>query len=891
MGNIPLWRRYARIFGADPKADVRDELRFHIEAKADDLIAAGWTPDAARREAERQFGDIRAVQRFGEQMSLETERGRARREFWGGFLQDFRHSVRALRRDWSFALIVTLVLLLGIGANTAVFSVVNTVLLRPLPFPESAQLAWLAPGKELKATLRAAAGLSVSTYTVAAYEEFQKHNRSFQSVTAYNPFFGNSQYTLIAGKEPVSVSGVMVACNFFPTLGVQPALGRHFTSAECLHGGSRAVMLTHSLWQAEFSADVSVIGRSVRLGPDAYTVVGVLPSGFDFGAVFSPGTRFDVFVPADLVEMRRWGNTLAAVGRLKPGVSIEQAQAESDVLFPQLKAAHPDWYMIYASTVTGLKDFVSGRLRRSVIVLWAATGLILLIVCVNLSNLLLARSIARRKEFAVRTALGAGRGRLIRQLLTEGLVLAGVGSSLGLALAVLLTRWLARQGSIALPLLSSVRIDASAVLWTLVITLCAAATFTIGPALGAFSAVVSDGLRESARGTTSGRGHANIRSILVISEVALACVLLAGSGLLLRSFRKVLQVDLGFQPSQAAAIKIDYPDTGDAARRGALLEEMLSRIQTIPGVEAAGITDMLPLGRNRSWNLAAKGIVYPKDEILVAVVRIVTPGYLRAMGMRVQEGRDFTWADKPKSERVAIINRAAARRFWHSEDPLGRLALIDGMDTRVIGVLADVREHNLEDSAGPEMYLPVTQAGPEGADLVVRSALDPATLAPSVMAALRSLNPAQPATELRPLETIVDLSVSPRRFVVLLISAFAALGLVLASLGIYGVISYTVAQQTQEIGVRMALGATVSQVRYTVVGKALRLALAGIAAGLIASLVASRGIASLLFDTTPTDPTTFAGVIGLLALVALLAGYLPAHRASKVNPSVALRGM
>ena len=578
------------------------------------------------------------------------------------------------------------------------------------------------------------------------------------------------------------------------------------------------------------------------------------------------------------------------VGRLKPGVSVAQAQAEADLLFPRFKAAHPDWYMTYESTVSTLKEFVSGKLRRSVIALWAATGLILLIVCVNLSNLVLARSMVRRNEFAIRLALGAGRARLVRQLLIESLVLAGVGSAMGLGLAFAFTRWLAHQGSIALPLLSSVRIDGAALLWTLLIAIGTAVALSAGPVLSAPIAHLQSCLRESARGTTLGRAHGNIRSILVISELALAFVLLTGSGLLLRSFLKLLDVDLGFRPSQAAAIKIDDPDAADPARRGARLREMLSRIQSLPGIESAGVADMLPLGRNRTWGLAAKGVTYPKDVIPVAVVRIVTPGYLGAMGMRIRSGRDFTWADAPRSQPVVIVNEAAARRFWGIQDPVGRTALVNGNETRVIGMLENVREHNLEDSAGPEMYLPVTQADPEGAELVVRTKLAPGALAPAVMTTLRSLNPGQPAAEFRPLETIVDLSVSPRRFFVLLVGVFALLGLVLASLGIYGVIAYSVAQRTREIGVRIALGATAAQVQSTVVGGALRLALTGIALGIASSLAVGRWIASLLFDTSPMDPATYIGMVALLALVAIVAAYLPARRASNVNPVVALRG-
>ncbi len=890
MAGIPLWRRYARLFGADPKADVEDELRFHLETKVEDLIAQGWTPEAARREAERRFGDLRAVRQEGESLGRTREQKRQRRDYWDECVQDVRYSLRTLRRDRAFSIVTILILALGIGANTAVFSVVNTVLLRPLPFPDAHQLAWFTSARRSAAAGTATTGLSDVTYTVAAYEEIQCNNRSFQQLASYNPFFGNSEYTLTGRGEPQPVAGVMVAGNFFQTLGVQPELGRFFSKDECQKGGRYAAVLSYAFWQRQFGGDPAIVGQAVTLNKQPVTVVGVLPAGFDFGSVFSPGLKIDLYVPAVMDILRNWGNTLALVGRLKPHVSLARAQAEADVLIPQIMAAHKDWWGDYTSTITGLKDFVSGKLRRSLIVLWSAVGLILLIVCVNLSNLMLARSSARSKEFAMRGALGAGRGRLFRQLLTESLVLASAGALLGLGLAFGITFYIAHQGAIALPMLYAVRVDGAALGWTLLITAAAAVLSGFAPGLRMSSVNLQDALKDSGQGVSAGRKHEGLRAALVVSEVALACVLLAGAGLLLRSFLKVLDVDLGFQPSRAAVIKVDFDDGGDPARRGSILREMLQRVGSIPGVEATGVADMLPLGRNRSWGFRAKGKVYPKEQNLSAVVRIVTPGYLAAMGMRLQDGRDFTWQDSPKSQVVVIINQAAARQFWGSENPLGRYGLGAGeRDARVIGVIADVREHSLETPAGPEMYLPMAQADPEGGELVVRSKLPPETLAPSVMKTLRSLNPGQPASEFRPLQHIVDRSVSPRRFIVLLVSSFAALGLTLACLGIYGVISYTVTRQRQEIGIRMALGATAPQVQLGVIARALRLALIGIVLGTIGSLAAARAIASLLFGTRPTDPATFACMALLLGGLALAAGYIPARRASRIDPAAALR--
>ena len=524
------------------------------------------------------------------------------------------------------------------------------------------------------------------------------------------------------------------------------------------------------------------------------------------------------------------------------------------------------------------------------IVLWCAVGLILLIVCVNLSNLLLARLASRNKEFAVRNALGASRGRLIRQLLTESLVLSCAGALLGVGLAYAVTYYLAHQGSIVLPLLSSVRVDGTALAWTLLLTLAVGVLFGIAPGPMLSGANVQENLKDAGRGPSEGRKHEVMRSVLVVSEVALSFLLLVGAGLLLRSFLRILDVALGFQPSHAAAITINYDDGNDGAKRGVILQEILRQVKALPGIEAAGVTDMLPLDRNRSWGLLNPSRSYPKDEDLSAIVRIVTPGYLDAMGIRLTAGRDFSWQDAANTEGVVIINETGARRHWPGESPIGRLARGMGKaPDRVIGVVADVRVSSLETSPGSEMYLLVTEASPEGSELVVRSKLPPHVLTPMVMSTLRKLNPAQPATGFRPVEALVDHTVSPRRFFVMLVSIFAGLGLVLAALGIYGVISYSVTRQTQEIGIRMALGATAGHVLLGVLSKTMRLATLGIGFGAIASFAVARWISSLLFHTEPADPATFVIMILLLTGVACAAGFFPARRASSIDPMVALR--
>jgi predicted permease len=870
-------RSFFRKHPLDQELDA--EIASHLEIAQEENIARGLPAGEARRQALARFGGV--------QQARETHRETRGLPWLDVLMQDLRFTLRTLRRDPAFAMVAVLILALGIGANVAVFSVVNTILLRPLPFRDSQQLVRIVerdPG----------AGESSKTYTADATQDFQQQNRSFQSVSGYFAFTGPDNFKLIGHEQPVPLTGILVAEGFFQTLGVEPALGRLFKAEEFVKHAQPVGLLTYPVWKRQFGGDPSIVGRAIDLNNTSVTVIGVLPETFDFGSVFSPGAKVDLFAPYIMDDFRDDGNDLALIGRLKQGVTLAQAQREADQLFPQLyfEHKHPEYGKGYTGRLTELKEYVSGKLRRSLIVLWCAVGLILLIVCVNLSNLLLARAAARSKEFAMRTALGARRGRLVRQSLTESFVLAAAGAVVGLGLSYLVISYLAHQGSIALPLLSMVRVDGRALEWTVLVAVGAAVLFGAAPGLRMSDGNLQEVLKESGHGTSSGRKHDRIRSTLVVTEIALACVLLVGAGLLLRSFLRVLDVDLGFEASGASAISIDYEDDRNPAKRTALWQEFVSRASMIPGVEAAGISDNLPMSRNRSWGIAAKGEQKRSAQDFVPVfVYIVSPGYLKAMGMRLVEGRDIGWEDLYNNRSVVIINETVARRLWpHQQNPIGRTAVAGGADAEVIGVIADVRESSAEENAGAQMYLPSTkQFGPEGANLVVRSKLPSSALAVPVMRTLRQINPGQPATEFKRIQTLVDRTTSPRRFFVLLVGTFAGLGILLSSLGIYGVISYSVTRQTQEIGIRMALGATEGRVQLGVIWKTLRLALIGITVGVFASLVVARLIASLLFRTAPTDPFAFVGMVVLLGAVALLAGYLPARRASKIHPMVALR--
>jgi predicted permease len=853
------------------------ELAAHLELAVEENMARGMSADEARRRALISFGGV---------AQAKEQHREARGLPWlDVLLQDLRFTFRTLARDRGFTVIAVIILGLGIGANITVFSVVNTILLRPLPLHNPQEL--------VRILSKTGSGESSMTYSADAMEEFQRQNRSFQSVSGYFAFSGSDNLKLMGHGQPMPVTGLMVAGNFFQTLGVEPSIGRLFTAEENLPKSRPVVLLSHAFWKRQYSGDRGIVGQAIELNGTPVTVIGVLPESFDFGSIFSPGYKVDMYGPVIFDDIRDEGNTMALVARLKPGVTLAQAQGEADLLFPALhfSVKHPEYGGGYTGLMLGLKDYVSGKLRRSLIVLWCAVGLILLIVCVNLSNLLLARGAARSKEFAMRSAVGAPRSRLVRQLLTESLVLSFAGALLGLGIAFTVTTYLAYQGSIALPLLSSVRIDGAALAWTLLIAVTAAVFFGLAPGLRISSTNLQEVLKDSGHGTSDGKKHEALRAVLIVSEIALACVLLVGAGLLLRSFLHILDVDLGFKPSQAASISLDYDDGNDAGKRSVIWQEALRRVEAIPGVETAGITDNLPMSRNRSWDISVKGKNYRPGELEGTFVYVVSPGYLNAIGMHLVRGRDFRWDDTDKKLGTVIINETVARKLWPGQDPIDRIAVAGGMDARVIGVVADVHESSVEGTPGWQMYVSgvAPQYGPEGAQLVVRSKLPPETLASTVMSTLREINPSQPATEFRPVQRLVDHVVSPRRFFVLLVSIFAGLGLVLASLGIYGVISYSVTRQTQEIGIRMALGASQARVQWSVIWKTLTLALIGIATGTVASLMIAHLIASLLFATPATDMSTFLSMILLLLMVALLAGYIPARRASRINPMIALR--
>ena len=865
-------------------ADASDELRTFLDERVEHLIAHGMPPEEARAEALRRLGSpLRDARELIRSSAVARERTVRSRQWFEDLEQDVRFAARTLGRDRLFTLSAVAIISLGIGASATVFSVADALLVRPLPFRDPDRLVWMANGTH--------GGLSGQTAQVNHLLALHEQDRSFADVAGYFAFYGIGDASLVRNGDAIRLSAVPVTQNFFSMLGVQPVLGRSFTPEESSADVTNVVMLSYSLWQREFASDPSIVGKSITLNNSPQTVVGVLPSTFDFGSVFAPGTRIDLFIPFPLTEGNdRQGNTLALIGRLRPGATIAGATAELAVLSPQITAAHPE-RNAFTPHLSALRTHVVGQIHSALVMLAFAVGTVMLIVCANLSNLLLVRATARRKEMAIRAALGAGRRRLVRQMLTESVLLSAAGAAIGLMLAVLGTRAIARLQTVNLPLLGDVRVDASSFAFIVCLAMLAGLIFGMAPALQLSELAVHDALKASGRGSTENRSGRRVRTALVVSEIALACVLLVGSGLLIRSFLKLLDVDLGFRPEMVTAIRID-PDQqvlASQARFASYVDEALRLTKALPGVKAAAITDGLPLGKNRTWGVKAEGEARKDVQNPVAYIRLASDGIVGAMGMQLVAGRDLAATDDSAHERVVMINETMASTLWPGQDAIGKVALIDTA-RRVVGVVRDVRHLSLDQAAGLELYIPYRQiVDYPTVDLIVRSAVPATSLARSIRTALAPIAPDIALNEVQTLGQIVDRSVSPRRFFTMLLSGFAAVALALALFGIYGVISYTVAHQQQEIGVRMALGASQGAVQRKILRETLELAVIGIVLGTAASWIVARLLRSQLFGVSSTDPATFVAMIVVVTAVALISGYLPARRASRIDPTVAFR--
>src|SRR3954464_520910 len=867
------------------EADADEELSTFLAERVDDLVAHGMSREDARVEALRRLGaSIDDAAASLHHSALERERRMRLRDMLSDVRQDLRYAIRTLRRDAGFTTFAIIIIGLGIGASATVFSVASALLLRPLPFSNPDRLAWIQNGTD--------PGLSTQTAQVDPYLSFARQNRSFAEIAGYMAFYGVGDVKLTSATDAIRLSAVPVTQNFFPLLGVRPVIGRNFTAEESAWNGPPAVLISHVLWERRFAADPHIVGTPITLSGQSTMVVGVLPASFDFGSVFAPGARIDLYTPFPLTpETNRQGNTLAMIGRLRPGVTLATANAELKALSPRITSEHPNENGLFASATT-LRDHVSDRARVGLLVLMSAVVVVMLIVCANLSNLLLARATTRQKEMAIRAGLGGGRRRLLRQMLTESVVLALAGAAVGLVLALIGTRAIAHLDAVSLPLLGKVGVDGWALVFTILLAVGAGLAFGSVPAMQISDSGVHAALKASGRSATEGLRGQWVRRSLVVAEVALACVLLVASGLLMRSFLKVLDVDLGFRPEHVVAVRVD-PDEGTFKTRlqvVAYVNEVLRLTRQIPGVSSATIADGLPLGSNRSWGVAVGGAEYVKDKWETGFIRVATDGFVPTMGMRVIEGRDLSPDDGEKNEPVVVINQTAATKLWPGKPALGKLLKVANADRRVVGIVGDVRHLAVEEKAGNEVYLSLRQVFDfSSLTLVVRTTLDPGSLAKTLRRTLAPVVPKLATNEVQTLQGAVDRATSPRRFFTALLGGFSIFALCLALLGIYGVISYTVTHRRQEIGVRIALGASARQVQGRIIRETVELALAGIVLGTLGSWIAARTLSGFLFGVTAADPLTYAAMVVLLSVVAIGSGYLPARRASRIDPIVALR--
>ena len=799
--------------------------------------------------------------------------------------QDLAYALRRLRQAPGFTAVAVATLALGIGANGAIFSVVNAVLLRPLPFEEADRLVRVSQIWK---------GASTDVYSPQNFLDVEAAARSFESLAV----FDSSGITLTGRGQPSRLEGTEVSATFFDTLRVRPAYGRTFTAGENEPGHNKVAVLGDALWRARFAADPAVVGQTVQLNREPYTIVGVAPAGFAFPDRTEIWTAMEYDKRFRTQSRGAW--YLGVIGRLRPGVTLDHARQEVATIHARLARVYPDADEGVGGTVASLQESMVGDSRRALLVLLGAVGLVLLIACVNVANLLLARMAARESELAVRTALGASRLRLMRQLLTESLTLSVLGGAAGILLAAFSLDTLLALQPQGVPRLAEVSVDRAVVALAAALSVFTGLLFGVFPALQMARRPTAERLREGSRGVLSGRGH-RMRSGLVIGQMALAMMLLAGAGLLLRSFTQLRRVDPGFRSENVLTFRLSLPDSAykDDAARLAFHDRLMTRLGALPGVRTAAGIMGVPLGGIR-FNLSFEVKGHPPLPFAQQPsmeIRVVTPEYFRAMGIPVRRGRAFEARDGAGGPQVALISEAAARRHFPGEDPLGQFITLgwgrgEGkpkVGGEVVGIVGDVKDRGLAEEKPPEMYVPYAQVPTDTMDIVLRTHVAPRSLVPSVERVVRELDPELPVARVATLDEVVARSISEPRFYMVLLGAFAAMAVFLAALGIFGVLSYSVVQRSREIGIRVALGAHPRDVLRMVLGQAASLAVVGVLAGLAGALALSRAIGSLLFELSPTDPLTLGSMAVLLGSVALLASYLPARRATRVDPLIALR--
>jgi predicted permease len=861
--------------------DLDQDIRDHIEKETEDNIARGMSPREAQLAAVRKFGNLTRVKE-------ET------RDVWSSvwfeqLLQDTRIGLRRLRKSPGFTPIAILTLALGIGASTSIFSVVNAVLLGHLPYKDPSRLAMIWG-------TNARRGVNKTPVSPGDYFEWKQKNTAFQDIAASY----DSQVTLTGAGNPQFLFGYDFSANYFSILGVSPELGRTFSAAEDRPGASKVVVLSDKLWRGTFHADPQILGKAITLDGAPYDVVGVMPRSFDF----PPGTELwmPIALPVSTASDYQH-NFVRVMGRLNPGVSVERAQAQMTALARQIETEHPTTDAGNGVKITPLRRQLAGDIETPLLILLGAVGFVLLIACANVASLLLARATTRHKEIAACAALGAGRARLLRQFLTESLLLSLAGGTLGMALALWCTNFLVSIfpndiANVSIPRVENIPVNLPVLFFALAAAVLTGLLFGVVPAMQSARANAADILKESSRGASPGSRSARLRRVLVVAEIALSLVLLAGAGLLIESFQRVAHGNLGFQPGGVLGVEVflaanRYPPNQPDKQR-AFVRDVATRMRSLPGVASVGAANTLPLtGFWGDADFLVEGQPLPKPgETPNADNRFITPGYFSTLRAPLLAGRDFTAADRDGGQRVAIVDETLARKYLGGS-PLGKRLNLGTPEKpewwNVIGEIANVKAFGLESAPLPTLYRPLEQHPWPLLAFAIRTSGDPSASIRSAQQALWDVDKDQPIFRTLPLSTLAAQSVALRRVSTLLFTGFATLALVLAGVGIYGVMAYSVARRTHEIGTRMALGAQPTDVLRLVLGEGARLTIWGVGIGVVAALALTRFMTSILFGVSASDPVTFAGVAILLTFIALTACYIPAHRAMRTDPMVALK--
>jgi predicted permease len=811
----------------------------------------------------------------------------------GTIFQDLKYGLRMLTKNPGFTLVAALALALGIGANTAIFSVVNGVLLRPLPFPDSTRLMALYEVDQRHIS-------NSSSTSFPDFFDWRAQNHTFERLAAYH----DSEFTLTGVDQPAHLNTEVVSYDLFPLLGVSPALGRSFLPEE-EKVGSHVVIISHEFWESRFGSDPKIVGHTLTLNNVSYSVVGVMPAGFNFPLNSDPVALWSTIAIDAESEggdkpstEQRGSHFLTVIGRPKPGATLAQASADMSVVAQRIAKQYPDTNGNRGAVIIRpeLEDLV-GDIRPALLVLFGAVGCVLLIACANVANLLLARATSRHKEMAIRASLGAGRWRVIRQLLSESVLLSALGGALGLLLALWGNDVLLKLSPGSIPRLAQVTLDGSVLMFTTLVTLLTGVIFGLAPAWQISKTDLGQMLKAGGRSSTDGGHHNRLRNVLVVAETAVSLVLLVGAGLLITSFIRLQRVDPGFNPHQLLTFSFELPEARyPYAQRINFYNQMLARLQATPGIRSAASILPLPLGDSRiSVSFEVDGRPVPKSDEPSAWFHVVSPKYFSTMGVQLLKGRDFTERDDAQAPGVIVVNQEFARRFFPNEDVIGKhikpgaAGIGNAMMREIVGVVADVKHLSLSRDDTPEYYVPYTQCLFDPMTIVARTQGDPRSMLDAARNDLRALDKDLPVYSVRTMDDYLKASVSQPRFNTMLLGVFAGVALLLSAVGLYGVMAYTVGQRTHEFGIRMALGAERQDVLKMVLRRGLGLTLVGVAIGLVGAIALSRFLTGMLFGVHPHDPATLAGVSFVLVAVALLACYIPARRATKVDPMVALR--